>query len=303
MSRARLAGMKMPRDLPPLPALCAFEAVGRLQSFRLAAEELCIGQSAVSYHVKTLEDAAGARLFERHPRGIAFTPAGQAYFRAVAEALRRLRRATAALQPVPGAHKVRISVLPSFAAGWLVPRLPAFQAARPDIQVQVDPRLELADLDGGEVDLAIRYGHGRWRGVTSRRLLAEQLAPVASPALLRRGPTIRRPRDVASHTLLHVSRPDEWRQWAEASGVDIGQARTQHLTEYGLVLQAAVNGLGVAIGRRLLVADRLQAGQLVAPLPDWVAPAQLGYWLCRGRRAPGRAVQAVIDWLLAAASA
>lgn len=295
--------MKTPVDLPPFPALCAFEAVGRLQSFRLAAEELCISQSAVSYHVKTLEDAAGARLFERHPRGIAFTAAGQGYWRAVSDALRRLRRATAALQPAPGALTVRLSVLPSFAAGWLLPRLAAFQAARPDIHVALDPRLELADLEGGEVDLAIRYGHGRWPGVTSRRLLAEQLAPVASPALLRRGPAIRRPQDVAAHTLLHVSRPDEWERWARAAGVDISGARTQHLTEYGIVLQAAVDGLGLAMGRRLLVAERLQAGQLVAPLPDWVAPPQLGYWLCRGRRAPGRAAQAVMDWLVAVAAA
>lgn len=295
--------MKTPSDLPPFPALCAFEAVGRLQSFRLAAEELCISQSAVSYHVKTLEDAAGAQLFERRPRGIAFTPAGQAYWRAVADALRRLRRATAALQPAPGAQTVRLSVLPSFASGWLLPRLAAFQAARPDIHVALDPRLELADLDGGEMDLAIRYGHGRWPGVKSRLLLAEQLAPVASPALLRRGHPIRCPQDVAAHSLLHVSRRDEWEQWAQATGADLADARTQHLTEYGIVLQAAVDGLGVAMGRRLLVADRLAVGQLVAPLPQWVAPPQLGYWLCRGRRAPGKAAQAVMDWLVAAADA
>jgi LysR family glycine cleavage system transcriptional activator len=302
MTRARLGRMKTPADLPPFPALCAFEAVGRLQSFRLAAEELCISQSAVSYHVKTLEEATGARLFERRPRGIEFTPAGRAYWRSVADALRRLRRATAALQPAPGALTVRLSVLPSFAAGWLVPRLPALQAARPDLHVALDPRLELADLDGGEVDLAIRYGQGRWPGVTSRLLLAEQLAPVASPALLRRGPAIRRPQDVAAHTLLHVSRRDEWEQWAAGVGVDLGGARTQQLTEYGIVLQAAVDGLGLAMGRRLLVAERLHSGQLVAPLPGWVAPPQLGYWLCRGRRAPGRAAQAVMDWLLAAAA-
>lgn len=295
--------MKTPSDLPPFPALCAFEAVGRLQSFRLAAEELCISQSAVSYHVKTLEDATGAQLFERRPRGIQFTPAGQAYWRAVADALRRLRRATAALQPVPGAQAVRLSVLPSFASGWLLPRLGAFQAARPDIHLALDPRLELADLDGGTVDLALRYGHGRWPGVKSRLLLAEQLAPVASPVLLRRGPAIHRPQDVAAHTLLHVSRRDEWEQWADGAGADLSGARTQHLTEYGIVLQAALDGLGLAMGRRLLVADRLATGQLVAPLPGWVSPPQLGYWLCHGRRAPGRAAQAVIDWLVAAASA
>lgn len=296
------ARVKTPSDLPPFPALRAFEAVGRLQSFRLAAEELCISQSAVSYHVKTLEDATGAQLFERRPRGIQFTPAGQAYWRSVADALRRLRRATAALQPAPGAQAVRLSVLPSFASGWLLPRLAAFHAARPDIHVALDPRLELADLDGGEVDLAIRYGHGRWPGVKSRLLLPEQLAPVASPALLKRGPPIRRPRDVAAHTLLHVSRRDEWEQWARATGADVAAARTQHLTEYGIVLQAALDGLGVAMGRRLLVAERLAAGRLVAPLADWVAPPQLGYWLCRGRRAPGKAAQAVMDWLVTAAA-
>lgn len=295
--------MKQHPDLPPFAALRAFEAVGRLQSFRLASEALCISQSAVSYHIKTLEDEVGVKLFHRHARGIGFTPEGQAYWGSVCRAIGLLEEATAALRPAPGLHTVKLSVLPSFATGWLVQRLPRFHAARPDIRVAIDPRLELVDLDRGEADLAIRYGHGRWPGVKSRRLLAEQLSPVMSPALLRRGPPIRRPQDLLSHTLLHVSRPDEWEQWAQASGVDLGAAKTLPLTEYGIVVQAAIDGLGVAMGRQLLVADRLRSGLLVQPLAEWVSPGSLGYWLCRGRRALGRPAQVLADWLLREAKA
>jgi len=283
-------------NLPSFAALRTFEVVGRLQSFRKASEELCISQSAVSYHIKTLEDGVRVKLFSRHPRGIAFTPHGKTYWEVVREAFGLVEDATLTLRAPAGPQSVKISVLPSFATGWLVQRLPRFRAAWPLVTVTLDPRLELVDLDGGEADLAIRYGQGDWPGVRSEKLLAERLSPVASPALMRSGPALQRPDDVLKHTLLFVSRPYEWQLWADASGVDLSGARTLQLTEYNIVVQAAVDGLGLAMGRQLLLADRLRSAALVQPLQSDVSPATLGYWICRGRRSSPQA-QLLVEWL------
>jgi LysR family glycine cleavage system transcriptional activator len=295
--------MRTPKDLPPLAALRVFETVARLQSFRQAGEELCISQSAVSYHVKSLETHVGARLFVRHARGISFTPEGQTYFEVIRQAFDQIGQGTAALRG-PGAEgAVRVSVLPSFAAGWLVPRLGKFSAAHPRVQVSLDPRLSLADLEAGEADLAIRYGHGDWPGTERHQLFTEDLSPVASPSLLRRGPPIRRPPDLLDHTLLFVMRPYEWQLWAKVHGLDLARARTLQLADYIIALQAAVDGQGVAMGRRRLVTERLRSGALMQPLAEWTSSDTLGHWLCRRQGAQRRQVSTFADWLTREAGA
>jgi LysR family glycine cleavage system transcriptional activator len=286
---------------PPLPTLRVFETVGRLLSFRKASEELCISQSAVSYHVKNLEDELGTRLFSRHARGIAFTPAGERYWAAVREAFGTIEQATADIKSPSGEQAVKLSVLPSFASGWLVHRLRAFTQAWPGIRVSINPTLELSDLERGDADLAIRYGMGDWPETKCTRLLPERLMPVCSPKLLASGPAIRSASDVLAHTLLYVSRPYEWDLWANASKVDLAKASKLHLTEYSLVMQAAADGLGVAMGRQLLVADWLRRGALCSPLPEPVSPPALGYWVCHRRRGLSRDVATLVDWLKVAA--
>jgi LysR family glycine cleavage system transcriptional activator len=285
--------------LPTLPALRAFEAAGRLMSFRRAGEELLVSQSAVSHHIATLERELGVKLFDRGPRGVTFTLAGERYFVMVRDAFKLIAAGTADLRGSASRARVRVSVLPSFAANWLVPRLAGLNERHPDIDFALDPTLRLADLDAGEADLAIRYGDGRWPGVESRLLMSERLTPVASPDLLRAGPVINEPKDLLNHTLLLVSRPYEWEVWANASDLDLGRARTIQLSDYNIVLQAALDGQGIAVGRLLLVGDRLRTGALAQPCPGVVTSPRVGHWLVTPKhRQPSQAAAAVMGWLL-----
>jgi LysR family glycine cleavage system transcriptional activator len=285
--------------LPPLSALRAFETVGRLMSFRRASEELLITQSAVSHHIAALERDLGVRLFTRGARSIAFTPAGERYFMTVRDAFAVIASGTSELRAQTSKVRVSVSVLPSLAANWLVPRLSRFIERHPGIDLVLDPTLRLADIEASEVDLAIRYGDGRWLGTESRLLMSERLTPVASPALLRGGPPVREPKDVLNHTLLLVSRPYEWEIWASANGLDLSRARTIQLSDYNIALQAALDGQGIALGRLLLVGDRLRKGALVQPFTSVVTSSRAAHWLVTPkRRQPLAAARVVMDWLL-----
>ncbi|HEV7369993.1 LysR substrate-binding domain-containing protein [Arenibaculum sp.] len=290
--------MRASPTLPPLQSLRAFEAVGRLMSFRRAGDELSITQSAVSHHIAALERYLGKALFVRGARGIAFTPEGERYFQVIRRSLDMIASGTADLRERAGRERLRVSPLPSFAANWLVPRLARFTQAHPGIELVLDPTLRLTDLDAGEADMAIRYGTGNWDGGEARLLLAERLTPVAGPALLRRGPAIGEPRDVLRHPLLCAARGTEWQAWAEASGVDLAGARRIELTDYNIVLQAAIEGQGIALGRLVLIADRVRAGALVLPCPNHVTTDRFGHWLVEPRRRePSPAARAFAGWL------
>jgi LysR family glycine cleavage system transcriptional activator len=183
--------MRLSSTLPPLQSLRAFATVARLLSFRRAGEELLITQSAVSHHIRELEQNLGVKLFIRKARGVELTPEGQQYFEFVRQAFDLIASGTSALRRRATKSWVRVSLLPSFAANWLVPRLRRFNEAHPDIELVLDPTLHLTNFAGGEADLAIRYGGGRWNEVESQLLMTESLTPVASPKLLREGPRCR----------------------------------------------------------------------------------------------------------------
>ena len=202
--------MRSSTTLPPLQALRAFEAVARLMSFRRAGEELLITQSAVSHHIRQLEEFLGLPLFVRKARSIALTPEGEDYRARTTDAFRLIAAATADLRGRSRRNVVRISLLPSFAANWLVSRLHGFQSLHPDIGLELDPTLRSADIAAGEADIAIRYGDGNWPGVDVRLLMAEQLSPVISPALLQSDKTIETPQDLLRHTLLFARKPVDW---------------------------------------------------------------------------------------------
>ncbi|MBV9077963.1 MAG: transcriptional regulator GcvA [Methylobacteriaceae bacterium] len=289
--------MRASPTLPPLHALRAFEAVGRLMSFRRAGEELLITQSAVSHHIRQLEDTLGMRLFERRARSIALTPAGERYLDVVARAFAVLADGTAELTALRTRRTLRLSLLPSFAANWLVPRLGRFREAHPEVDVELDPTLRLVDLAAGEADLAIRYGDGRWPGVRAELLMAERLTPVLSPDLAR-AHLVQDPADVLALPLLLTKRPYDWDIWAAEVGLDLSAARSIQLTDYNIVLQAAIDGEGVALGRTALIEDRLRAGLLVAPCPRVVTSPLAGHWLLSPeRRRPSPAVQAFALWI------
>ena len=289
--------MRRSLDLPPLHALRAFEVVGRLLSFRQAGEELLISQSAVSHHIRQLELHLGVRLFHRKARTIELTPAGLALHEKVCGAFALIAEGAASVRST-ASRAVRVSMLPSFAANWLVPRLPRFQQAHPAINLQLDPTLRVVDVGAGEADVAIRYGDGAWPGVDTTLLMPGAVTPVMSPGLLRGGAPISSPKDILQHTLLLSRSPEEWTVWAEAHGVDLAQAKTLQLVDYNIVLQAALEGLGVALGRLVLVDDRLRSGSLVAPFPEAVSTKGAGYWIVTARdRSNALPLEAFENWL------
>ena len=285
--------------LPTLNALRAFEAAGRHLSFTRAAEELHVTQAAVSHQIKSLEEQLGIRMFRRGPRGLLLTDAGQSYLPEVREAFQRLNAATDRLLEDDARGAITVSVLPSFAARWLVPRLTRFREAHPDIEVRVSADDRLADFDRDDVDVAIRYGRGDYPGLQADRFLTEELFPVCSPELLTRT-ALERPEDLCSHTLLHDDMRMDWSMWLLAAGVEgVDPRRGPSFNDSSMVLQAAVDGQGVALGRSALALDDLAAGRLVRPF-EFSLPAEYAYYiLCPERTANRPSIKTFRQWLLA----
>ncbi len=288
------------RHLPSLHGLRAFESAGRHLSFSRAALELSVSQSAISHHIRQLEDELGTPLFIRRTRAVALTPAGTVLLAHASQALDLLATGTRAARETQRCQ-LRVSLLPSFAAHWLIPRLPRFQAAHPDIEIVLDPALVKADIGPGGVDLAIRYGQGDWPGSEAQLLLWEHLTPVCSPAYRTTLPTVLRPADLASCPRLtsRTRPPSDWDSWAGMAGTEL-HGPLHMLTDYNIVVQAALNSQGIAMGRLAMLADSLARGQLVSLMPDIAARGEIGYWLLtHGKRSP--ALTVFCDWLLAEA--
>jgi LysR family glycine cleavage system transcriptional activator len=267
------------RRLPALSSLRAFEAAARHLSFSRAAEELLITQSAVSHHVRKVEEDIGVSLFIRQARAVTLTPAGQQYLTCLSQAFDLVDKATDEIRRA-ARRTLRVSLLASFATHWLVARLPRFTAAYPDIDLILEPSTRSVNMTVEPIDLAVRYGRGGWHGVQAQRLLTEQISPVCSPALLGPGEPPLQPRDLLRHDLLmsFSKEPFEWQAWSEKAGVDLLQSRSVMLHDYNIVLQAAVDGQGIAMGRRRLIADHLRRGVLVEPFPELAVSEGLGYW-------------------------
>jgi LysR family glycine cleavage system transcriptional activator len=265
--------------LPPLNALRTFEAAARHLSFTKAADELFVTQAAVSHQIRALEDHLGAPLFRRMNRALILTDEGQVLLPAVREAFDRLRAGVRRVADLSRGGALTISTTPSFAASWLAGRLARFQALHPEIELQLSATARLVDFAREGVDCAIRYGVGDWPGLISQRLFRTALLPVCSPMLLDGANPLRRPENLAKHTLLHaLDGADDWRLWLRAAGVEgIDPTRGPKFDTIPLVLQAAISGAGVGIGRRQLVQGELAAGRLVAPF-DLELPDECAYY-------------------------
>jgi LysR family transcriptional regulator, glycine cleavage system transcriptional activator len=291
--------------LPSLNGLRAFEAAARHLSFTRAAAELNVTQTAISHQIRRLEEQLGIRLFVRQQRRLQLTPAAQRYFPAVSAAFADLRAASDRLLGADGKTLLSVSCLPSLAAKWFVPRLAAFQEAHSDIEVQIATATRLVDFRREEVDLAIRYGNGRWPGLRADWLMAEDVFPVCSPALLAGDKPLKQPEDLAHHTLLHVNLyRDEWLLWLTAAGLPPSLAKGPGLTfDLGLMaLQAAIDGLGIALGRTPFVAADIAAGRLVAPF-DIALPSSAGFYVVAPQQTANQPkIARFRDWLIAAAA-
>lgn len=289
--------MSIRRRLPVLSSLRAFEAAGRHLSFSRAADELLITQSAVSHHVRKVEEELGVSLFVRQTRSVALTPEGRRYLACLSEAFDLMAKGTDEIR-VSERRTLRVSLLASFAMHWLISRLARFTAAHPDIDLALDPSIRPADLAVEPIDLAIRYGRGGWDGTKSRMFLAEDISPVCSPGLLAGAAALRHPRDLLEHTLLlsFTRDPFEWPSWSAKAGADLAGARSIMLHDYNIVLQAAVDGQGVAMGRRTLIADHLRSGALVEPFKDIRMSDGLGYWIVMPER-PKPQARVFAEWL------
>jgi LysR family glycine cleavage system transcriptional activator len=264
---------------PALSSVRAFEAAARLSSFTKAATELNITQSAVSHGVRDLEERFKVALFVRNSRNLALTEAGRLYLPFATEALGRLRAGDrAVLDPARRERVITVSVSPSFAAKWLVPRLGDFAAANPDLDLRISATPAHIDFSDGEIDIAIRHGVGDWPRLHCTQLCEEMLYPVCSP-MLRGGPP-KTLKTLLAQTLIHHRSSDTWRAWLASFGVE-ADGRIEHgpvLNEMSLAIDAAVAGHGIALARSALVARDLSEGRLVRPILE-ATRAEFAYWI------------------------
>ncbi|UGX94513.1 transcriptional regulator GcvA [Bradyrhizobium barranii subsp. barranii] len=294
----------MTARLPSLNGLRAFEAAARHLSFTLAASELNVTQTAISHQIRRLEEELGIRLFVRQNRALALTPEARDYLPGVRAAFNDLRLATDRLLRKDDDKVLTVSTLASLAAKWLLPRLTDFQEQHPGIDVRITTSTSLVDFQRDNVDAAIRYGRGQWPGLRADWLMADELFPVCSPSLLRGDKPLRQPEDLKGYPLLHTSNAnsDDWRLWLTAAGLPGDIARQPGITfdMIFMTIQAAIDGIGVAMGRTSYVQDDIAKGRLVVPFKI-ALPADAGFYLVapEGRREAPK-LAAFRAWMIAA---
>ncbi len=290
----------MKRSLPPLNGLRAFEAAARHMSFTDAAEELSVTQAAISHQVRGLEQRLGLKLFVRRNRSLLLSEAGQAYLPSVRAAFDQLNEATEKLlQKDKGGH-LTVTTTASFAMKWLVPRLGGFQRANNEIDVRISTGTGLVDFSREDVDIGIRYGRGQWPNLMAERLVSEDVMPVCAPSLLKGPNGLKKPADLKRFTLIHIgSFPDDWQVWLTAAGVKgVDSSRGVTFDAALIGYQAAMDGLGVALGRNPLVEPDLKAGRLVVPF-EFKRSSDFAYYLVYPPEAiRRRKIKAFRDWVV-----
>lgn len=249
------------RDIPSLSALRAFEAAARHKSLSSAARELNVTHAAVAQHVRTLEDRFGTRLLQRDGRGMAATPNGARLAAALGDGFAAIASGVRALDDTTRLRPLRITLTPSFAANWLMPRIGSFWAAHPDIRLEILPAFDLVDMRTGEVDIAIRYGRGGWPDVTEEVLVPAGHAIVAAPSLIAQMGDTGTESLRAQHWLLEGGRTEE-RLWAASLGIDLDTVRLTRFETNTLVIQAVIAGHGVSIIPEAIASAEVAQGRL-----------------------------------------
>ncbi|MDN3921363.1 LysR substrate-binding domain-containing protein [Roseateles violae] len=296
--------------------LRAFEAVARLLSFRAAAEELHLTQSAISRQIRALEDEIGCTLFLRGTRHVELSADGTALRSTAVLVLQRLDQTVRQIRQTRGRRVVNVTTFASFASLWLIPRLAAFQQAHPDIDIRVSAQDAVIELDDSEIDLALRYAMPGEMAAGAQRMFGETLTPVVSPWLARQASEgtaapLRRPADLARHTLAEEDgqQPSaefiSWRRWLREHGEPgLEPQRWMYLNFTYQQIQAALAGQAVALARLALVSEQLQRGDLIEPFgASGRMDSPFAYWLLPSSHGRGRPeVQQFCDWVLAQAA-
>jgi LysR family glycine cleavage system transcriptional activator len=282
--------------LPPMQALRAFEAAARMQSLTKAAQSLSLTHGAISHQIKSLESDLGVRLVERAGRGIRLTDEGERFARRVRTAFAELTAAVNELTARANPRQLRVSVVPSFAARWLLPRIGRFIAAYPDIDLDVRANMANVDFANDDADLAIRYGFGDWQDVHVEPLLADRFFPVCSPRIAN-GHLPARPADLAGYPLLRAE--DEfWKPWFEAAGLDWPEpTRGPIFNDSSHIMQAAAEGQGIALTRTSLVGNDLRNGVLVRLFDIDVPAPRKQYLVYPSRTANSPKLATFRQWL------
>lgn len=289
-----------------LNGLRAFEAAGRLSSFSLAAEELHVSHSTISHHVSSLEKALGVALFVRRNRRVVLTNAGETLLPVLKNSFDKISSTLEALKASKTESALRVTVTPSFANKWFVPRLRRFREAHPDIEVQLNPSLSLADFKRDRFDVGVRCGSGEWPGFKAELLMPIHMTPLCSPSLLKGRAGIESSKELCDFTLIHadvghgIGIESEWREWLAAIGADdVDCKHSLSFHDPGLALDAAIDGLGIAMGYVELAADDLADGKLIQPFATEVQHPWSYYIVIPEDNVGDPQVKVFCDWLRA----
>jgi LysR family glycine cleavage system transcriptional activator len=301
------------RSLPGTRALRTLVSAGRHLNFTRAADELGLTPAAVSYQIKEIEDQLGVKLFIRSSRSIHLTPEGEVLLEASAEALDIVNRATARVRRMSRTTttQLKVTVDPHFATKWLMRRVDSFRKLNPGIELRFEVSYEVREFDVDDIDIAIRYGGGKYPGLAANRLFENVVVPVCSPRLLKSGRPLAEPRDLMHHTLAHIEWSRQgvtwpnWQMWMAAAGItDFDDSRVVVFGTSSDAVESALAGEAVALADFAMIANDLSEGRLVRPFQLSIkAPAEFAYFLVypTGSAADPRIV-AFREWLLAEAA-
>ncbi len=294
----------MSKRLPPLNALRVFDSAARHLSFTKAAEELFVTQAAVSHQIKTLEEFLGLKLFRRRNRSLLLTEEGQSYYLDIKEIFSSINEATRKLLARSAKGALTVSLSPSFAIQWLVPRLSGVNQAYPGIDVRIQAVDREEDKLADDVDVAIFYGRGNWTGLRTDRLYAEYLIPVCAPSLLTGEKPLKTPSDLIYHTLLHDTSRRDWQAYVRQLEIQ-NQINVQQgpiFSHSSMVIQAAVHGQGVALVNNVMARSEIESGRLVRPFQDVLVSKNAFYLVCQDSQAELGKIAAFRQWILSQAA-
>jgi len=289
----------MGRRLPPLNSLKSFEAAGRLLSFTAAAKELNVTQAAISHQIKVIEDFLGIALFDRYPRRLALTDQGKILLPEVIEAFDRVSLAVAAISREQFSNVLSVRLAPSFAAKWLSPRLKYFWLQFPEIDLRLYHAHPAVDFEREEIDIAVTYGKGDWPGVVVEKLLSLDFFPVCSPSFMVNDKPLNNLDNLRYYALLHDADYECWGDWLRLAGItDINANRGTIIDDTNVLIQAAMDGQGIALGSTTFVLDLLESGRLVKPFDVTLVNEYAYYVVYPETHLKNPAVRAFKDWLL-----